>query len=119
MAVTQHYALSNFWYWQYRWLDMLMHFSGGVVIGLALYAAFGRRMAILYGVLIVGALWEVFEYVLGISLVERNFAFDTTKDLTMDLVGGLAVYGIMGGWIHQLLSRSSAGPVELPDQTSL
>jgi hypothetical protein len=36
--------------------------------------------------------WEIFEVVAEISTRERNYVFDTTIDLVMDLLGGVAGY---------------------------
>jgi hypothetical protein len=98
MAVTQHYALLNYWYWVYPWLDNVMHFSGGVLITVLGAAFFGHRWWIVVVTMCVGLLWEVFEYSIGVSLFEPNFAGDTALDVAMDFVGALVAYGIMHVW---------------------
>lgn len=105
MALVQHYALIYYWYWTYWWLDIVMHTLGGVVVGLLVSTYVGRRWGtVVLGVLIVGLSWEVYEYVLGLSLSEPNFLMDSALDLLMDTIGGFIAYGMMGQW-ELLLSR--------------
>lgn len=118
MALTQHYALIHFWYWKYWWLDIIMHFSGGVVIALISYALGARRTGILLGVLAVGILWELFEFGIGVSVTEPNFIPDSMLDLVMDMLGAAVVYGILGWWSPQLPLPLSAEHGASPDQTS-
>ena len=40
-------------------------------------------------VLFVASVWEVLEYVTGMSIIKENFASDTMLDLTLGLVGGM------------------------------
>lgn len=118
MAVVQQYALQYYWYWTYWWLDIAMHVAGGVVLGL-LVAIYGsqRFVLVLGGVLIIGIAWEVFEFVLGLSVTEPNFVSDTVVDLVMDLLGGSLAYGMI-----QLWPKSKSALTEVhdasPDQTS-
>ena len=118
MALTQHFALLNYWYWEFWWLDVAMHFSGGVVIGLSAYVFGGRRAVILYAVLLVGVVWEVYEYAIGISSTEPKFIFDTGLDLAMDIAGALLVYGTMWWWNPLSASPLSAAHDASPGQTS-
>jgi len=92
-------AIDLYWYWSFWWMDIMMHFLGGLLIGLiallvsAHYKIQIRRMflATLGVVLIVGIGWEIFEYVSGIFILEDPFP-DTFYDLVMDTVGGIAAY---------------------------
>lgn len=118
MAVTQYYALALYWYWTYWWLDIVMHATGGVVIGTIVATYVSRRAVwVIVLTLVVGVLWEVFEYVLGISRVEPHFQLDSTLDLVMDIVGACIAYGMMGLW-QTSLSALTAGRDASPDQTS-
>ncbi len=117
MAITQHYALLNYWYWEYWWLDILMHFFGGLLIALGASLALQRWAHIILAVLVIGVLWEVFEYVIGISIREPNFVLDSSLDLFADIVGGFVACGI----IHvcrRFLSPSIVARAASPDQTS-
>lgn len=118
MAVTQYYALEFYWYWTYWWLDIVMHTAGGIVIGIIVATYVSPRVLRIIGLtLLVGVLWEVFEYVLGISQAEPNFQVDSMLDLTMDTVGACLAYGMMRLW-QTSQSALTAGRDASPDQTS-
>ena len=93
-----------FWYWHYFWLDILMHFLGGLWVGLASFwileasgrgsDAFKSQMqAVLFGLacaFAIGVLWEIFENVTGIAFVAyEEYIPDTLMDLVMDSLGGI------------------------------
>lgn len=88
------FALPNDWYWHYVWLDVPMHFLGGLWAGLAVtwglrFLGFRASFMMVYaGVLLIGVAWEVYEYLVGIQR-EANYAFDTSLDLVMDSIGGI------------------------------
>lgn len=117
MALTQHVALLNYWYWTYPWLDLVMHFSGGSVLTIIGMAFLGLRRVVLVYTMCVGLLWELYEYVIGVSLVYSNFVADFVLDVSMDLVGALVVYGMMALWLRYG-SRLTAERDASPDQTS-
>ena len=117
MAVTQHYALINFWYWTYPWLDSVMHFFGGVVISLIASAYLGISWRVIVITIVIGVLWEVYEFMIGISRTELRFVLDTEIDLSMDVTGALVVYGMMNLW-KTFTSHSQEVLGELPDQIS-
>ena len=101
VALAHYLALQFFLYWRYVWFDVPMHFFGGAMLALMLHSApvfrdsfpkgFLTRGATLVFVLFVGLSWEVFELLAGVP-VEDNFVFDTSLDLTMDLIGGYVGY---------------------------
>jgi hypothetical protein len=95
-------SLANMFYWYSAmwWFDIPMHILGGAFLALLLGAIFFKKLislnkkeitiTILLGVVIVGAGWEVFEYVVqhmikGLPLA--NFP-DSIKDMLMDIIGG-------------------------------
>ena len=97
-AIFSH--LSTSWYW--RWIDIPMHFLGGLWLGLAgiyLYRkispqTFSRRKNLflfiiaLSTTLVVGGLWEITEISLGsLKIVHINSVKDTLGDLFFDLLG--------------------------------
>ena len=107
ILVLQCTALSLFLYWQFWWLDIAVHFLGGLWVSLALAWFFfispyvSRPSAlklsrafliIVLGTLIIGCLWEVFEYSLGLSVDAQGYAFDTVSDIVLDVAGGLLGY---------------------------
>lgn len=99
-AALQYFAFKYYFYWIYWWYDVLMHTVGGLVVGAALMwwltheARLVPRLGAVLGItLVVGVLWEVFEYVIGAPR-EAAYIFDTVSDICMDLVGGLIAWRI-------------------------
>ncbi|MEX0652090.1 MAG: hypothetical protein WD509_01710 [Candidatus Paceibacterota bacterium] len=99
IAVLHISALQFSLYWVYSWFDIMMHFLGGVFVGLsALWFFFQsghiKRTQTLQNVILViagaiiavGVGWEVFEVLAGIPM-EANFVADTILDLVMDGIG--------------------------------
>lgn len=98
-------------FWGIRWFDSLMHFLGGLTIGLfSLWVWFGSGffgrsvpskkaafVAALIFAMLGGLWWEFFEYAYGISNPIGSFALDTFHDVLADFVGGM-VAGIWGAW---------------------
>ena len=104
VAILHGAALLFFLYWQYAWYDIVVHFLGGVFLGLLLlwlllhsgyFVAPTTRtdlmVNLLFGTLIIGALWELFEVVAGVPL-EEDYALDTSTDLLMDFLGAFSAY---------------------------
>jgi hypothetical protein len=109
LAITNFVAEYYYLYWTYRWLDIPMHFFGGVWVGLATLWLFLRSgyvfkdmpssvntfVTALVGGFCIGFLWEVYEYVVwqvsgkGLPV---NYLGDTVLDLCMDLLGALFAY---------------------------
>ena len=97
IALVHTVAIEFFLYWKYPWLDVPMHFLGGVACAFffSILPFFGIRVNERYSTvrwylaftLCVGAAWELFEVVAGISLSEPGFMLDTAIDLSMDVLG--------------------------------
>lgn len=96
-------------YWTYRWLDVPMHFLGGVWVGLAAlwlwyYSGWGRRpgavqhrpfLVALGGGLAFGLLWECFDFLvwsLVVGSFPQNYLADSVLDITMDVLGACVAY---------------------------
>ncbi len=106
LAITHYVATINFLYWRYTWLDIPMHFLGGlcVALGFSILPFFRITLPERYRTLIwyllmvfaVGIAWEVFEYINGISLASphERLLTDTLGDLFFDLLGGYTGYFI-------------------------
>jgi hypothetical protein len=106
-----HFVGSVFYlYWGSFWFDGLMHFLGGVVVGLLflwIWFASGvfeksfptKREAMAAAVvfaMIVGIGWEVFEYVYGIAMQDGlNYPADTFHDIAFDFLGAITA-GFLG-----------------------
>jgi hypothetical protein len=99
-------------YWRFLWIDMPMHFFGGTVVALGVFAArdlhipfffriSARPSRVVMAVLLVAVAWELFEYLAGISIVEKHFWSDTFSDLALGLCGG--IFGtILGNRLSKL-----------------
>lgn len=102
LAALHMLALEFYLYWQYPWFDVPMHFLGGTIVALSVYAIldFGLPLprwattlvAVLVFVFIIGVVWEVWEVLAEISTRESNYSFDTALDLVMDVLGGMIGY---------------------------
>ena len=99
------FANQYFLYWRFWWFDIVMHFLGGFFIALLSYYIFflsgyfikiSKKFSVfvvsLTFVLVVGVLWEVFEYVIKVSTAQSNYILDTNLDLLMDTLGWLVAY---------------------------
>jgi uncharacterized membrane protein (DUF373 family) len=87
--------------------DILMHIAGGIGIGLFLYALIGsfyphirrKKRAVIWGVFVVGIVWELFEIwsnTAGYTLWTVPYYIDTAKDLFDDVIGaGLVAWLVM------------------------
>lgn len=103
-ALAEHFFL----YWRLPWLDMLMHFFGGVWIALTILWVYylsgkfknipeNRRhityVYILAGTVagVIGVLWEVFEFSLDLFITfnEFNGLYDTASDILLAVIGAL------------------------------
>ena len=96
-------AMKFFWYYTVWWFDMPMHFLGGVFISLLAMFLLNKKLFkfnyrfIFYtflSVLLVGVLWEIFEYALEIFVSHQpQIILDTFSDIFFDMAGGL--FGII------------------------
>lgn len=109
IAVANGLADKYFWYWKMRWFDIPMHFAGGVWLAGMAFWWFYYRKAItdksfskifticLFATLGVGLVWEIYEAVVSLLTVGHiNAMSDTIKDLSFDVIGGMAV--TIWGW---------------------
>ncbi|MEK9186052.1 MAG: hypothetical protein AAB885_00515 [Patescibacteria group bacterium] len=111
IAVFFVHALATifFGYWKLPWLDILLHFSGGVVAA-SVFLYFANRQRLLFNfisvywltilitvsfVALVGVGWEFFEFILDSVFKTRGTLWqlqgglqDTLGDLLTDLIGG-------------------------------
>lgn len=108
IIVAGLHGLANMYYlyWVLWWFDLLMHFLGGLLVGLvtlwwlrfeipiSIRSKIPRFLTAFFAVLAVGVAWEVFEYVTGTYGVSNmdDYMFDTVTDVLMDIVGMLFAY---------------------------
>jgi len=96
-------ALYFFWYWSIWWFDILLHFLGGVWVGgtalLILFLSksdtrplktFTAYLISFLAVLVIGTLWELFEFSLDTFIIfQTNDISDTLSDIGADIAGGI------------------------------
>ena len=125
-------AIANFWYWSIDWLDIPMHFLGGLWVALFFFWILKKRFVqvsqvlegnfLLLGILslgfvsLIGIGWEFYEFLYDKYLAEESVLFqagvaDTIADLFFDLIGGLVavlVYKIRRKRISSLRNKISS-----------
>lgn len=102
LAAIHFFALAFFWYWTYWWLDILMHFLGGLLVGFAVlwffFSSSPRAMTfeikralvvVLASIIVVGVLWEAWEATAGIIRWPDEWQ-DSVFDIFSDIAGSLA-----------------------------
>lgn len=110
---AEHY----YWYWQFRWFDIPMHFLGGVWLGIAgVWLVHHTRWfgtlrelvtpftAALLAGLCIGILWEGYEFVvwqLAGNGLPVGYIQDTAKDTMMDVIGACVGYIIYRCCFHR------------------
>lgn len=110
IALLQFCATRNFWYWEYWWFDIVMHFLGGLfVVGSYLWLVrfeapriIAKHIPLFLSafvvVLVIGVAWELFEYGTGMYNAV-NYTLDTTLDLFTDGAGMLFAYFIFKRYV--------------------
>lgn len=98
-------AMKFFWYFSLPWFDMPMHFLGGLWVALAAIYAFRPKRPwwpAFLAVLVVGVLWEVFEFSLDTFITLKVWdRADTLSDLFFDFLGasvGAVYYARISLW---------------------
>lgn len=105
-ALVHLFAITASLYWYYWWFDIVMHFWGGILLGLGVHAFstfkhlhFKPRLPVLLVVMVVATgSWEIFEWSAGLWNAD-TYIFDTAKDIIMGFSGGLLA--------HLVLSRDT------------
>lgn len=104
IAVANVFAQIYYWYWRMPWLDIPMHFLGGMwLAGAVLWYRYFRHSdsplsllstlkSAVGAAIVVGLAWEIFEaYVSYMSGAAPNDMPDTIGDLFSDIAGGAAM----------------------------
>jgi hypothetical protein len=97
--IVNYLAGKFYWYSAIWYFDMLMHFLGGLWLGLAATWFLSQQesffkpsfiLKIIFIVFLVGASWELFEIVFYNYIAQNPFnVLDTISDLFFDLAGGI------------------------------
>ncbi len=112
LAVSNFLALKLFLYWRYSWIDMPVHFLGGVAAALGLFVLFDFRLPLprqllslsyfMFLVFFVAVAWEIFEVLLGaVDTTTSYYISDTVTDMICGLFGGLVGF-FVGSKMHEL-----------------
>lgn len=112
IAAAHATAFYYFLYWRLWWLDIVIHFLGGVWLGsvmawILFFSKFSQKISalpcfllfIIVGVSVLGGVfWEFSEFLCDYFFVGENSSFllqtgvaDTMSDLFFDALGGFAV----------------------------
>lgn len=110
LAIINLLSMKFFWYQAIWWFDMPMHFIGGFTTLLLLTYIFYEKIQfdflfyrkiilLMLGAVLVGLLWEVFEYVFNniIAGVEWDIV-DTSADLFWDTFGAFCALVFIRYW---------------------
>ena len=87
-------------YWNYLWFDIPMHVLGGLTFGfwagaVSLRMHFTPARAMLFTatvVFFVSAVWEVFEFISGLTALKQGFWLDTVGDIFFAIAGATLAY---------------------------
>jgi hypothetical protein len=104
LFLVNYVAVRLHWYVSIWWLDMPMHFMGGIFIGLLIVwflfpkifkeyfppmLSLDLVLKIVVGVLLIGVSWEFFEILVNNIFARAPFnTLDTISDIFFDLAGG-------------------------------
>ncbi|MBP6881900.1 MAG: hypothetical protein KBC35_04720 [Candidatus Pacebacteria bacterium] len=95
-------ALAASLYWYHWWFDVLMHFWGGLLVGLGVHTFATFRWLhlepttrlVLLALLIATGCWEIFEWFAGLY-DQHMYVADTIQDLLLGFSGGLLIHAIL------------------------
>jgi len=90
-------ALKFYWYYSIWYFDMIMHFLGGLWLGLAFFWLFSFKelslkliLKVILGILLIGIFWEIFEILVNKTIAQNPFnILDAVSDIYFDLAGGI------------------------------
>lgn len=96
-------ALKFYLYWPKNGLfafDTFMHFLGGFTLGVLAIWFFGNMkngrglfISVFITVLVLGGVWEGFEYIFDLTGIAKNMYWaDTIHDMVMDGLGAVVAY---------------------------
>lgn len=107
IATLQFTALTFHLYWIFWWYDIIVHFLGGMFVGLLIFwlrffsEYFGIQKIpsegrvfwfMVLATLAIGVGWEVFERVLGVTSSIEGYYLDTTLDVVFDFIGSIVAF---------------------------
>jgi hypothetical protein len=103
LGFSYFFTLEFGYYFKYPWIDLPLHFLGGVIVSLFFIIYFEKSLKklslfslflfLLSFVALIGIFWEFFEWIVDKTIYPLNqpTVNDTLGDLAMDLLGGFLV----------------------------
>ena len=106
LLILQILGVVFYFFWRFPWIDIPMHFLGGLIIALTAFAFLcyfkgvwfpvSHRFIFLFLVVMtlsLGIGWEFFQLAMKTSFLNApGFLFDTIKDVVDDTLGSLAAW---------------------------
>ena len=106
VALLHFLALHFYFYWQLWWFDIVMHFLGGIVVGLgamwalmgysryrgSLFTARQTLVFVLCATFLVAFSWEIYEFQFGL-FDPTDYGVDSSLDIVMGLLGAIVARG--------------------------
>ena len=102
LAVVHFIAATFYFYWIFWWFDNLSHFMAGFSLGFfSLYIFYesglwGNKLSLpkaiflsFISVMVLGGVWEIFEYVNGLTESTEGYSLDVIHDLLSDALGAI------------------------------
>lgn len=101
-AAVHWFAVETYSYWAFWWLDIIMHFWGGLLIGLGIHvlSTFSRisfkptYVIVLIVLAVITSSWEVFEFVAKVYQPDL-YLIDTVIDVVLGFSGGLLAHTVL------------------------
>lgn len=108
IAALNELAVNYYFYWRIWWFDIMMHFLGGLWVGLSAlwfyyFSGFLKNnkndkrsmfFISLFATILIGLGWEVFELILEVDF-SNGYWEDTSLDLVMDIIGAITAFVIV------------------------
>ncbi len=102
LAVVHFIATAFYFYWIFWWFDNLSHFLAGLSLGFfSLYIFYEsglleNKLSLsqvislsFISVMVLGGVWEIFEYTNGLTESTEGYSLDVIHDLLSDALGAI------------------------------
>ncbi len=101
-ALVHVFAVATSLYWYYWWFDIVMHFCGGILLGLGIhsFSTFSwspvkvTTRNVFSILVLVTVSWEIFERLNGLYN-SVGYIADMTQDLCLGIGGGLLAHLVL------------------------
>lgn len=100
VIVFDNVARAFFLYWEFWWLDSVVHFLAGFAISLFVLSLCGvfnfnlsrksKFFIAFFFSFLAGVLWEIYQYLNIFPNLPTGYIFDTVGDIVFSTAGGIA-----------------------------